>query len=318
MHRVVDDQAAQAGAALTRRADGGEGDAAHGEVEVGGGGDDRRVVPTELEDRPTEPSGDDRSHGTAHPRRPGCRNDGHVGVRGEGRADVGTALQHLVETVGSIDIGGGTPEQGIAGQRRERCLVGRLPQHWIAGHNRQGGVPRPHRHWEVEGGDHGARTHRVPGLHQAVTGSLAGNGQSVQLARQADGEVADVDHLLHFAEALRADLAGLDRHQLAELGLVLPQQLAEAPNEGATCRRRGRPPQPERFDRRGDCGVDVGGRAGRAERSAGDRRAGGELAVSLANAERTEESLDEGGHVGVVRQHRHRANLTRATLLRQR
>ena len=188
---------------------------------------------------PTEPSGDDRSDGAAHPRRPGRRDDGDVGVGGEGGADVGSALQHLVETVGSTDLSGGTLEQGIAGQRRERRLVGRLPQHRVAGDERQGGVPRPHRDWEVERGDHGARTHRVPRLHQAVTGSLAGDGQSVQLARQADGEVADVDHLLDLAEALRADLAGLDRHQLAELGLVLAQQLAEAPNEGAACRAPG-------------------------------------------------------------------------------
>jgi hypothetical protein len=35
-----------------------------------------------------------------------------------------------------------------------------------------------------------------------VAGALAGDGQAVQLARQADREVADVDHLLHLAEAL--------------------------------------------------------------------------------------------------------------------
>ena len=44
-------------------------------------------------------------------------------------------------------------------------------------------------------------------------------------------EVADVDHLLDLAEALGADLAGLDRHQRAEVGLVLAQQLAELAHE---------------------------------------------------------------------------------------
>src|SRR6266568_448389 len=38
----------------------------------------------------------------------------------------------------------------------------------------------------------------------------------IELPRQADREVADIDHLLHFALALFEDLAGLDRHQAAE------------------------------------------------------------------------------------------------------
>ena len=102
---VVDDQTAQAGAPLPGSSDRREGDAAHGEVEVGAGGDDRRVVAAELEDHAPEPSGDDRRHGPAHPRRPGRRHDGDVGVSGEGGPDVGTALEHLVETPRCTDLG---------------------------------------------------------------------------------------------------------------------------------------------------------------------------------------------------------------------
>ncbi len=66
-------------------------------------------------------------------------------------------------------------------------------------------------------------------------GALAGDRQSVELARQADGEVAHVDHLLDFALALAADLAGLEGDQQAEVGL----RAREAP------RRSGGPPRPD-------------------------------------------------------------------------
>jgi electron transfer flavoprotein alpha subunit len=49
----------------------------------------------------------------------------------------------------------------------------------------------------------------------------------VQLARQPDRQVADVDHLLHLAEGLRADLARLDRDQVGERLLMFAQQLAQ-------------------------------------------------------------------------------------------
>ena len=284
MHGIVDDEAAQARTALPGRADGREGDAPDGEVEVGGGSDDRGIVATELEDQPAEAAGDDRSDGAAHPRRAGRRHDGDIRVGGEGGADVGTALQHLIETTRSTDLGGGPLEQGIARQCGQRRLVGWLPQHRVTGDEGEGGVPRPHRHGEVERRDHGAGADRVPRLHQAVTWPLAGDRQAVQLARQADGEVTDVDHLLDLTETLGADLPGLDRHQLTELRLVLTQQFTEPSDQSATDRGRCRSPIAERLHsgRHGD--VDVGGGTSRAERTAGDRGAGGQLAGTRLDA----------------------------------
>ena len=178
------------------------------------------------------------------------------------------ALEHLVEAVRRADVGGGPPQQGVAGHGGQRRLVRRLPQHRVAGDERQGGVPRPHGDREVERRDDGARAHRVPRLHQPVARPLAGDRQAVQLPGQADGEVADVDHLLDLAEALGADLAGLDRHQRAERLLVLAQQLAEPPHEVAADRCRCRPPRRERLGRPADGLVDVGRRCrpGRASR----------------------------------------------------
>ena len=107
-------------------------------------------------------------HGPAHARRAGGRHDGHALVGGERGADVGPALEHLVEPGRRADVGGRPPQQGVAGQRRQRRLVRRLPQHRVAGDEGQGGVPRPHGDGEVERRDDGARAHRVPRLHQPV------------------------------------------------------------------------------------------------------------------------------------------------------
>ena len=39
-------------------------------------------------------------------------------VGGEGGADVGPALQHLVQAVGRADVGRGPPQQGVARHAR--------------------------------------------------------------------------------------------------------------------------------------------------------------------------------------------------------
>ncbi len=123
-------------------------------------------------------------------------------------------------------------------QRRERRLLRRLPDHRIAAGERQRRVPGEDRDREIEGGDDGARAHRMPGLVHAMAGALGGDGEPVQLPRQADGEIADVDHLLHFAEALGDDLAGFERDQRAERLLRRAQFLAPKPHELAPPWRR--------------------------------------------------------------------------------
>ena len=77
------------------------------------------------------------------------------------------------------------------------------------------------------------------------SGPLGGDGEAVELAREADREVADVDHLLDLAEALRQRLAGLERDQQAEVGLRGAQLLAEQADELAAPRRRDRAPGQE-------------------------------------------------------------------------
>ncbi len=78
----------------------------------------------------------------------------------------------------------------------------------------------------------------MPLLRHSVVLPFRRDRQTVELARQAHREIADVDHLLDLAEALRHDLADLQRHEAAERLLAGPQFLAEQPHEFATPRRR--------------------------------------------------------------------------------
>ena len=79
-----------------------------------------------------------------------------------------------------------------------------------------------------------------------MIGTLRRHRQTVQLARQPVGEVADVDHFLHLALPLGKDLAHLQRHQGAEVVLLLAQRIAEPANEVTAARRR----DPAPFEKR--------------------------------------------------------------------
>ncbi len=167
-------------------------------------------------------------------------------------------------------------DQRLAGQGRQRGQLRRLPHHRVPAHQRYRGVPCPHRHREVERGDH-ARPHRADARSRpADARALGGDGAAVELARQADGELADVDHLLHFAQRLGGDLADLDRHQRGQVVLVLGEQLAEPGHQRAAHRGRGAPPRRKRFGGIGDrlFGLLGGGLRDGEQHLAGDRGAG--------------------------------------------
>ncbi len=136
----------------------------------------------------------------------------------------------------------------VARARQQRRL-GRLPDHGVAGHQGERGVPGVDRDREVEGGDDADHAQRVPGLHQPVARPLRGHGLAEQLARLTDGEVGDVDHLLHLAERLGGDLADLGGDQRGQILLVLGQQLAPALDQLAAHRCRHLPPGGERLGR---------------------------------------------------------------------
>ena len=86
--------------------------------------------------------------------------------------------------------------------RRRRRQLRRLPDNWIAAHKRNRRIPSPHGHRKVERRYAADWPQRMPLLEHAVIWPLAGDRQPVELTAQSDGEVADVDHLLHFAQRL--------------------------------------------------------------------------------------------------------------------
>ena len=190
-------------------------------------------------------------------------------------AGLAAADHHLGQMVGRCIAFGAVAlhralEQALHGKRGHRRLLRRLPHHGVAADEGERRIPRPHRDREVEGRDDADHADRMPGLHHAVRRPLGGDGQAVDLARQADREIADVDHLLDFAEPFGRDLAGLDRDQPAELGLGLAQLFAEQPDQLAALRRRHMAPFEEGVMGAADCGGNVlGAGLGDAARSAG-------------------------------------------------
>ncbi len=197
-------------------------------------------------------------------------------------------------------------EQRRRRDRREGRPLGRLPDHRVAADQGEGGVPAPHRDREVERADHGDGPERVPRLRQSVARALGGDRLPVQLPREPDREVADVDHLLDLAEPLLRDLPHLERDERAERLLLAAELLAEEAHELTAPRRGDVAPRLEGGDGAGDGGV--GGRRVRArdptDLLAGDRRANDELALGHApwvDAQALEEparggSDGRGGH----------------------
>ncbi len=218
------DDPAQGGAALAGGAGGGEDDAPHGQVEVGRGGHHGGVVAAELEQAAAEAGRHAGGDEGPHAFRAGGTDQGHPGVIEQGGGVVGTGHGEHVQVGGGADVGGRPVQEGGTGHGGQRRGLRRLPDHGVTADEGQGHIPRPDGDREVEGADDGDHPQRMPGLHQAVARPLGGHGATVELAGQADGEVADVDHLLDLTPGLGPDLAHLDGHQVGQVLLVLVQQ----------------------------------------------------------------------------------------------
>ena len=261
VHAVVHKQAAQRGAALACCAHGRKGNAAQRQVQIGRGGDDGGVVSTQLQNGAGKAGCEARAYSAAHGGGACGRQHGHAGVVHQHLANVALADDQFQQARGRVaaKTGQRTLGDGMRGQGGERGFFRRLPHHRVATHHGQCGVPRPHGHGEVEGRDHAAHAQRVPGFHHAVTRALGGDGQPMQLPRETHGEVADVDHLLHLALALRGALAHLEGDQLSEQGFVGAQLLADQAHQFATAWRRDLTPGQECLAGLADHGCNVRG-----------------------------------------------------------
>lgn len=298
LHRLMGNQPAQGGAALPGGAHRAEQDAAHRQVEVGAWRQDHRVVAAQFEDAASETRRHPRRHFAPHASAAGGADQGDATVVHQRFAGLAVTDQQLAQVRRRIAAEGprGTLEQCLAGQCGEGSSR-RLPDHGITADQRQRGIPRPHRDWEVERADHAYHAQRVPGLAHVVAGTLGCDGKTVQLAREAHREVADIDHFLDFAEAFLGDLARLPGHQFAEFGLVPTQFLAEQPHQFTTARRRHLAPGAERLFG----ALDLGGNGGaplqshRSQATAVDGGMHGKLAIAKSigvEAETAQQSVD--------------------------
>src|SRR5262249_55523248 len=77
----------------------------------------------------------------------------------------------------------------------------------------------------------------MPLLHHAMRRTLTGNGQTIELAGKTDGEIADINHLLHFTATFRSDLADLYHDQPPHLILGRAYPLAQEPDDFTAARR---------------------------------------------------------------------------------
>ena len=134
--------------------------------------------------------------------------------------------------------GGHLVEDLLGGDRDQRRQAGRLPEHCVAAHQGEGPAPAGHRDREVEGGDDADHAERVPLLGEPVPGSLGVHLVAVELAGQANREVADVDDLLDLAARLAEDLPVLQADKPGKVLLALAEGVAEPPHDLAAPRRR--------------------------------------------------------------------------------
>ena len=97
-------------------------------------------------------------------------------------------------------------------------------------------MPRHSR--EVESGDDADLAERMPLLVHAMLHALRLHGATVKHARLTDGQLADVDHLLHLAVAFFFDLAGFHGDQTAQRGFVAAQGFHDYTHQLAATRGR--------------------------------------------------------------------------------
>ena len=79
-----------------------------------------------------------------------------------------------------------------------------------------------------------------------MPGPLAWHGEPIKLSRKPNGEVADVDHLLHFAERFLGNLPRFPRHQSSQIILLFAERHPEPADQFAAMRSGDDAPELER------------------------------------------------------------------------
>src|SRR5207302_7517566 len=153
----------------------------------------------ELEDRPSRALRHAGRDPLTERARTSGLNERHPLVRDQRLADGAAAADHQAEHMLGIGAGGDAVEDLLRCDGDEGREAGRLPNYGVAADQGDRPAPTRHRQGEVERRDDAHDPERVPLLDEAVVATLRGDLAPEQLARLADGKVADVDDLLHLA-----------------------------------------------------------------------------------------------------------------------
>ncbi|QTK81409.1 Hypothetical protein AT6N2_L0496 [Agrobacterium tumefaciens] len=243
---VMHEKAAKRGAALAGRAHGAKGDGAQRHVEIGRRADDAGIVAAEFQNGAGEALCQARADITAHAGGAGGRDERYLWMIDQRLANSAVTDQQLGQAFRRIaKAGRGALENALNGKSRERGLLRRLPDNRVTTDEGKCGIPRPDGNGEVEGRDDADDTQRMPGLHHPVAGPFGGDGETIKLAGQTDGEIADIDHFLHFTETFGRDFARFQRNETAKIGLEGAQFFAQQADQFAAAGRRHVAPGPE-------------------------------------------------------------------------
>ena len=228
VHRGVDDRGAERRAPLPGGAEPAEQRALDGQVEVGVGHHDERVLPAELQARRlqvasaqlADPGADRGRPREARPcgsSRPRSRRSSPANVEGP-------SASTMWNTPGR--------DAGVQDQLRERLgdrgrVLRRLPHHGVAAQQRRHDVPGGHGDREVPRGDDRGGSDRRAEREQLLVGQLARHRHPVETPTLRLEEGAGVDDLLHLAARFGDRLADLAGDQRGQRLLVRPDELAE-------------------------------------------------------------------------------------------
>ncbi len=256
---LVHDQPPQRRAPLAAGPHRREGHGPDRQLEVGRRGHDHPVVAPQFQQRATQPSGHGGTHRSAHPHRTGGRDQGQARIGRHRLTYRRPVAENQVGDLGRdvVHLPGHPRGNRLAGHRTQGGLLRRFPDQRVAADQGQHGVPGPDGDREVKGGDHPHHAQRVPLFGQAVFGPFRGDRQAVELAGEPDGEVADVDHLLDFADGLLSDLAGLGADQHGQVFPSSSQGLADPTYVLAPPRSGHGPPAEKRLVGRGHDGIEL-------------------------------------------------------------
>src|SRR5262249_32788893 len=108
-------------------------------------------------------------------------------------------------------------------------------------------IPAPYGDREIERANYADHSQRMPLLIHPMSRALAVHREAVKLARETDGEVCDIDHLLHFAFSFGEDLAHFERHELTQFVFRIAERVSDLSHDLAAFRRRDHAPSSESF-----------------------------------------------------------------------